>query len=127
MNPLEILQVTLDTLLYPDGVHAYWQRKAKTGDPDEYIVYTLDGDPAEFWADDETTIRTANIALRYYYRDTLLGTSAGRKKIRDRAAAIVAALEAAEFDVPNGAFDAGDIDDIGFGTTIIECFYGRAV
>jgi hypothetical protein len=129
MSALETIQTVLDTLLYTDNVHVYWQRRTKSAgrDPDEYVVYTLDGDPASAYADDKPLIREANIAVRYYYRESLTETVAGRAKIESRAQSIVAALEAADFSVPQGAFDAGDIDDIGFCTKIIECYFGRVV
>lgn len=129
MNPLENLQTVLDALLYPDHVHVYWQRKTKAAgrDPDEYVVYTLDSDPVGTYADNKPLAREANITVRYYYRDSLTETPAGRSRIESRAQSIVDALEAADFSVPQGAFDAGDIDDIGFGTKIIECLFWRVV
>lgn len=129
MSVLKTLQTVLDTLLYPDNIHVYWQRRTKTGgrDPDEYVVYTLDGDPAGAYADDKPLTREANIAVRYYYRNNLIETSAGRDIIEERTQSIVEALEEADFSVPQGAFDGGDIDDIGYGTKIIECYYGRVV
>lgn len=129
MSILETVQTVLDDLLSADKVHSHWQRKAKTKgqDPDEYIVYTLDGDPVGAYADDKPLMREANISVRYYYRESLTETPAGRSKIEDRAQSIVGALEAAGFSVPQGAFDGGDIDNIGFGVKIIECYFGRVV
>lgn len=122
-----LLQNTLDAALSGD-VRAYWRRKAKTEgeDPDEYIVYTLDGDDGTY-ADDAPLTRTANLAVRYYYRDTLLDTTAERGRISDRERQIAAVLQSAGFSLPSGYFDVGDIDDIGFGTTIFECYFGRVV
>ena len=129
MNIREYVQTTLDTALFDDGVRVYWQRKAQTDgeDPDEYVVYTLDGDPAMNHADDKPLIRAGNVAIRYYYRDTLLDTFAGREQIAGREIQISAAVIAAGFVLPNGYFDSGDIDSIGFGTTIFDCDYWRVV
>jgi hypothetical protein len=122
------VQTVLDSALLSKKIHSHWMRRsgAADGAADEYVVYTLDGDDA-LYADDEPIVRNANIAIRYYYRDSYLDTNAGRQKIQERTEAIVAALESNGFAVPYGAFDAGDIDDIGYGTRIIECYYGRVV
>lgn len=125
---LDDLQRTLDTLLYPYKIYVFWQRKTevKGANPDEYVVYTLDGDEAEY-ADDKPIIRNGNIAVRYYYRDTLLATAIGRTTIKNRIKSLVNTLQIAGFSIPYGAYDLGDIDDIGFGTTVIECYKGRVV
>ena len=129
MSAHEILQTTLDALLYPQGIYVFWQRKTETEEEetDEYVVYTIDGDPVGTYADDKPLTRETNLAIRYYYRDTLMETANGREKIENRTQAIIEALEAADFSVPEGAFDSGDIDDVGFGSKIIECYYWRVV
>lgn len=123
------LQTVLDNALYPAGVRSYWRRKAETTgeNPDEYIVYTLDGDPVEVYADDAPLVQSANVAVRYYYRDTMLGTHAGRTVVKNREEEIATALKQGGFTLPFGFFDAGDIDDIGFGVTLFECNYSRVV
>jgi hypothetical protein len=118
-----LAQTTLDTALYPD-VRVFWLRKSDGEDPDEYVVYTLSGDPAVY-ADDEPLTRNANITVKYYYRDSMLDSSAGRAAIKAREAQIAEALQGAGFLLPGGWFDSGDIDDIGFGTTIFEAYYSR--
>jgi hypothetical protein len=122
-----LVQVALDTILYPESVYVYWLRKTETQgqDPDEYVVYTLDGDIPSTSDDGMAWVKAANIAVRYYYRDSLLETRQGRGKIKDREKAIADALISAGFSIANGPFDAGDIDDIGFGTTIFECDHRR--
>ena len=120
-----LAQSTLDTALYPD-VHVFWLRKSDGEDPDEYVVYTLAADPATY-ADGKPLTRDANITVRYYYRDSMLNSSAGRVAIKARENQIGAALEAAGFLLPNGWFDSGDIDDIGFGTTIFEAYFNRVM
>lgn len=118
------IQTVLDTALYPD-VLSYWIRK--TGpDTDEYVVYTIDSDEATN-ADDRPLIRNANVAVRYYFKDSLIGTSAGRTKIQNRADAIVSALENSDYSVPYGPQNIGDVDDIGYGVFLIECYKGRVV
>ena len=124
-----LVQTTLDAALSADNVRSYWRRKAETDgeDPDEYLVYTLDGDSNETYADDAPLVSSADITLRYYYRDTMLDTSAGRAAIKAREQQVADALKAAGFALPNGYFDTGDIDDIGFGTTIFPVEYWRVV
>jgi hypothetical protein len=118
------IQTVLDTALYPD-VLSYWMRK--TGpDADEYIVYTIDSDEA-INADDKPIVRNGNIAVRYYFKDSLIGTSAGRTKVQNRADAIVSALENSDYSVPYGPQNIGDVDDIGYGVLLIECYKGRVV
>jgi|LSQX01.3.fsa_nt_gb hypothetical protein len=125
----KLVQQTLDDVLAADSVRAYWLRKAETGgeNADEYVVYTVDGDPVGEYADDKPLTRSANVAIRYYYRDSLRDTIRGRKRIHLREKQIESGLEAACFSLPNGYFDSGDIDDIGFGTTIFDCEYWRVV
>lgn len=118
------IQTVLDTALYPD-VLSYWLRKTGA-DADEYIVYTIDSDEATN-ADDRPLIRNANVAVRYYFKDSLLGTSAGRTKVQNRAGTIVSALESNDYSVPYGPQNIGDIDDIGYGVLLIECYKGRVV
>lgn len=116
-----LMQTTLDAAL---SIRSYWQRKSGT-DANEYVVYTLGGDSAESFADDAPLTKNASVTVRYYYRADLLGTNAGRQAIEARETAIQAALEGAGFVVPNGKFDAGDVDDIGFYVTVFECEYWR--
>ena len=118
------IQTVLDTALYPD-VLSYWMRK--TGpDADEYIVYTIDSDEA-INADDKPIVRNGNIAVRYYFKDSLIGTSAGRTKVQNRADTIISALESNGYSVPYGPQSIGDVDDIGYGVLLIECYKGRVV
>ena len=118
------IQTVLDNALYPD-VLSYWLRKTGA-DADEYIVYTIDSDEATN-ADDRPLIRNTNIAVRYYFKDSLIGTSAGRTKVQNRASAIISALENNDYSVPYGPQNIGDIDDIGYGVFLIECYKGRVV
>ncbi len=124
-----LVQSTLDTAL--DGnVYVFWRQRAKiAGDKnlDEYIVYTLGGDYNQIFADDEPLTKEADITIHYYYRSKKIQTFAGRTLIKDREKTLLTALKEAGFSCPNGAFDAGDIDDIGYLTSIIECSYGRVV
>lgn len=118
------IQTALDTALYPD-VLSYWMRK--TGpDADEYVVYTIDSDEATN-ADDKPWVRNANIAIRYYFKDSLIGTATGRAKVQNRISVIIDALEVNGYDVPFGPQNIGDIDDIGYGVFLVECYKGRVV
>jgi hypothetical protein len=122
-----LVQKTLDGALSGAGVFSYWRRKSKTknADPNEYAVYTLSSDGADFYADDAEWVKTADVTVIYYYNDLMLTRGAGRRTVKAREAAILAALETAGFSVTN--FDGGDIDDAGFETIIFECSYSRCV
>lgn len=122
----DLVQTTLDTVLYPKDIHVYEQRKSGP-DADEYVVYSSSGDSREDFADDETLIKNTSITVRYYYRAEKLDNYATRKKVREIEDLIEISLEDAGFDIPFGMFDAGDVDDIGFMTTIFECEYWRVV
>ena len=76
---------------------------------------------------DKPIVRNGNIAVRYYFKDSLIGTSAGRTKIQNRADAIISALENNDYSVPYGPQNIGDVDDIGYGVLLIECYKGRVV
>lgn len=118
------IQTVLDDALHPD-VQSYW--KKKTGaHAEEYVVYTIGSDSA-INADDEPLVRNANITVRYYFKESLLGTSEKRTKAQERADTIVSALESKGYSVPNGPQDIGDVDDIGYGVLLIECYKGRVV
>lgn len=123
------LQLALDTALYPEGVYSYWNRKTETEgeNPDEYIVYTMSGDSTEFHADDTALVKSASVTVRYYYRDTLLSSHLGREKIKDHESMIQSALFKAGFSIPNGSFDAGDIEQNGFGCIVFECEFWRVL
>jgi hypothetical protein len=120
-----MVQTALDTAL-KGAVYAYWQRKSGP-DADEYIVYTLAGDSVEAFADDAPLVKSAGITVRYYYRAEKLDTHAGRQAVKIWEESIQAALEGAGFTIPFGAFDAGDVDDIGYFVTVFECEYQRVV
>lgn len=113
------LQTALDGALAADGVYSYWMRKTETaGEVDEYIVYTLDDNANEVFADDAPLVKSTSFTVRYYYRDSMLNTASGRAAVKYRERQIAGALIAAGLILPNGYFDTGDVDDIGYGTTI---------
>lgn len=121
-----LVQVTLDNVLYPKDIYVHEQRK--TGpDADEYVVYSTSGDIREFYSDDVNKVRNANITIKYYYRAEKLNNYTTRQKVREIEDLIESALENAGIEIPFGKFDAGDVDDIGYMTTIFECEYWRVV
>jgi hypothetical protein len=120
-----LLQTTLDTALYPD-VLVYWQRRAGP-DADEYVIYTVNGDSGEDFADNTALIKNASATVKYYYRVEKAGTYAGRQAIETRENTIETALKDAGFDMPFGKFDAGEIDGNGYFVTVFECEYWRVV
>lgn len=122
----DLVQTTLDTVLYPKDIYVYEQRKSGP-DADEYVVYSSSGDSREDFADDETLIKNTSITVRYYYRAEKLDNYSTRQKVREVEDLIETALENAGFDIPFGIFDAGDVDDIGYMVTVFECEYWRVV
>lgn len=122
----DLVQLTLDTVLYSKNVYVYEQRKSGP-DADEYVVYSSSGDGSDDFADDAALTKNASITIRYYYRAEKLDNYVTRKKIREIEDLIENSLEEAGFSIPFGGFDAGDIDDIGYFVTIFECEYWRVV
>lgn len=122
----DLVQLTLDTVLFTKGILVHDQRKSGP-DADEYVVYSFGGDSGEDFADDEALTKNANITVRYYYRAEKLDNYSTRKKVREIEDLIESSLESAGFDIPFGRFDAGDVDDIGYMVTVFECEYWRVM
>lgn len=122
----DLVQTTLDNVLYPKNIFVYEQRKSGT-DADEYVVYSLSGDIRESFADDKPLTKNANVTVRYYYRAEKLDNYSTKKEVREHEDLIESALEEAGFSIPFGRFDAGDVDDIGYFVTVFECEYWRVV
>jgi len=122
----DLVQLTLDTVLYPKNIYVYEQRKSGT-DANEYVVYRFGGDSGESFADDKELVKSANITIKYFYRTEKLDNYSTRKKVREVEDLIENSLKEAGFTIPFGRFDAGDIDDIGYFVTIFECEYWRVV
>lgn len=122
----DLVQTTLDTVLYPKNVYVYEQRKSGP-DADEYVVYSFGGDSGEDFADDSVITKNAQVTVRYYYRAEKLDNYATRKKVREIEDLIESSLNTAGFEIPFGRFDAGDVDDIGYFVTVFECEYWRVV
>jgi len=122
------VQTALDTALVGTGVYVFWQRRVEIAgatNPGEYVVYTLAGDRDRAFADNDPLIKNAEVVVRYFYRLEMVGTQTGRTAIKARETALLAALHGAGFRTPNGAFDAGDIDDVGYFTSIIAGVLSR--
>lgn len=122
----DLVQVTLDNVLYEKGILVHEQRKSGP-DADEYVVYSSSGDSREFYADDVNVTRNASVTVRYYYRAEKLNNYITRQQIREIEGLIEVSLEDEGFQIPYGKFDAGDIDDIGYMATVFECEYWRVV
>ena len=122
----DLIQTSLDTVLYPKGIYVYEQRKSGT-DADQYVVYSMSGDIQEEFADDTVLIKNANVTIRYYYRSENLDNYTTKQSVREVEELIESTLESVGFNVPFGRFDGGDVDDIGYHTTIFECEYWRVV
>ena len=124
-----LIQTALDTALN-GAVYVFWQRRAEiTGDtnPDEYIVYTLGGDYNRAFADNQPLVQEADVTVRYYYRYEKADTAEGRTLVKNRENTIITALRGAGFSCPSGASDAGDVDEVGCFTSVIECSFGRVI
>lgn len=120
------LQLCLDNALYNENIYVHEQKK--TGkDANEYVVYSFSGDIKEVFADDKVNVKSANVTVRYFYRESLLEKYSTRQAVRRIEQLIETTLEENGFEVPNGRFDAGDVDDIGYMVTVFECEYWRAV
>lgn len=122
----DLVQLTLDTVLYPKNIYVYEQRKSGP-DADEYVVYTFSGDKREDFVDNQVLTKNANVTVKYFYRAEKLDNYSTRKNVREIEDLIETSLEDAGFSIPYGKFDGGDIDDIGYHTTIFECEYWRVV
>lgn len=122
----DLIQTTLDTVLYPLDIFVYEQRKSGP-DADQYVVYTTSGDIKEIFADNKVIVKNANATVKFYYRSENLDNYTTRESIREIENLIESSLESVGIETPNGFFDAGDVDDIGYHTTIFECEYWRAV
>lgn len=122
----DLVQTSLDAVLYSKNIYVYEQRKSGA-DADEYVVYSLSGDPSGDFADNEAITKSANVTIRYYYRSEKLDNYATKQTIRTTEKLIADTLKEAGFSIPFGYFDGGDIDDIGFHTTIFECEYWRVI
>jgi len=90
-------------------------------------VYSMSGDIEENYADDEVLVKNANVTVKYFYRSEKLDNYSTRKNVREIEDLIENALKEAGFSIPYGRFDAGDVDDIGYMTTVFECEYWRVV
>ena len=121
-----LIQTCLDTALYPKGIYVHEQTKYGP-DADEYVVYSMSGDIKESFADNEVNVKNANITIKYFYREDKLSNYETRQAVRAVEDLIETTLEANGFEIPFGRFDAGDVDDIGYLTTIFECEYWRVV
>lgn len=116
---LDLVQITLDTLLASEGVYSFWGRRSEVDDSSqaqEYIIYSIDGDPADVSADGDVMYRMMNVSLQYYVKFSVARTYAGRKKAAARMDAIMEAMRAAGFGCPQGWIEIGDVDEVGFAT-----------
>lgn len=116
---LDLVQITLDTLLASEGVYSFWGRRSEVDDSSqaqEYIIYSIDGDPADVSADGDVMYRMMSVALQYYVKFSVARTYAGRKKAAARMDAIREAMRTAGFGCSQGWAEIGDVDEVGFAT-----------
>lgn len=118
---LDLVQTTLDTLLITETstVYSFWGRRAEVDDDkqtQEYIIYSIEGDPADVSADGDVMYRMMTVSLQYYVKYSVARTYAGRKKACDRMDAIREAMRTAGFGCSGGWAEIGDVDEVGFAT-----------
>lgn len=116
---LDLVQLTLDTLLADSGIYSFWGRRTDIdANPNatEYIIYSIDNDQADVSADGDVMYRMMSISLQYYVKYVVARTYAGRKATTDRMDAIREAMRNAGFGCDNGWMEIGDVDDVGFAT-----------
>lgn len=105
-----LLQTLLDGALYADGIMSYWCEKSDVPSTTQiYAVYTVSKDSNPDYADDEPLSRETYCIVKLYYLKTLVGTPAGRTKIKGYETAIRSALTGADFSV--SSFDDNDPAD----------------
>lgn len=116
---LDLVQLTLDTLLVSDGVYSFWGRRAEIDSGSqtaEYVIYSIDDDSAEVSADGDLMYRTASVSLQYYVKYGIARTGKGRGNALNRMKSIMDAMRAAGFGSPSGWSEIGDVDGIGYAT-----------
>lgn len=116
---LDLVQLTLDTLLAESGIYSFWGRRTDIdANPNatEYIIYSIDNDQADVSADGDVMYRMMSVSLQYYVKYAIARTHSGRKTTSDRMDAIREAMRNAGFGCDNGWMEIGDVDDVGFAT-----------
>lgn len=116
---LDLLQLTLDTLLAESGIYSFWGRRTDVDanpNANEYIIYSIDSDQADISADGDVIYRRMYVSLQYYVKYAIARTFSGRKEVSDRMDAIREAMRKAGFGCPGGWSEIGDVDDVGFAT-----------
>jgi len=119
------LQMLLDGALYSDGVMSYWGEKSDVPSTTQiYAVYMVSNDSNPDYADDAPLSREMYCIIKLYYLKTLVGTSAGRTRIKGYETAIKSALIGADFVV--SSFDDNDPAD-SYAAIVIEATLGEVI
>ena len=116
---LDLVQTTLDTLLAEDHVYSFWGRRTEIDcDPNavEYVIYSIESDPADVTADGHVIYRQMSVALQYYIKYAVARNYQGRHKATDRMDSIREAMRSAGFGCQYGWYEIGDVDDVGYAT-----------
>lgn len=113
-----ILKKALDDAIFPK-VKTYAGRLPDlTSTPKEFCVYSVNSMPTQLYQDNKLIAGQDKIILRYYHERSMR-----LKEVRAREREILNALLDAEFTCPDGAFELGDIDGIGYDTTGYELLF----
>lgn len=109
------LKKALDEAIYPDVKTYQGQLPDLKKSPREFCVYSVRSMNSQVYEDNRLVAGQDSIILRYYHAKGMR-----LAKVREREHVIMEALLNAEFTCPSGAFELGDIDDIGYNTTGFE-------
>lgn len=116
---LDLVQLTLDTLLVENGVYSFWGRRVDVDanpQTQEYVIYSIDGDDADVSADGDVMYRMMEVSLQYYIKYAVARTYEGRSTATNRMDAIREAMRSAGFGCTGGWAEIGDVDDVGYAT-----------
>lgn len=120
------VQLTLDTLLFPD-VYSFWNefKEIQGKVQNEYVVYTLPDAPTGMSADNKPYTRDVGVTVRYYYDSNLETTKTGRTAVYTRAKDILVSMESAGFETTTGMMFMGDIDNVGKSVVVMDFTYSE--
>lgn len=109
------LKKALDASIYPDVKTYHAELPNVKNMPKEFCVYSVSSMSSQEYCDDRLEGGNDKIILRYYHAKGMKLPS-----VRNRESQILNALLDADFQCPTGAFELGDIDDIGYEVTGYE-------
>ena len=124
---IQLVQSSLDTELNRIPIRSYWMQRQELDDdqnPDEYIVYTAVEHEPEAGADGKGLIYRSYVTLRYFVRESWIGSGEKYHLIRQHMNAIRTAMIKNDFDCGSWQ-NVGDVDGISFTTFILSAQYSE--